>query len=83
MRGEHPCGNRIGYFVEFESGRGFPLRFGSVTLAKAGQLAIDYACDVAPIPDKLRNFFPRANQRSPSVTRTWILLNPAHVMSFK
>jgi len=28
---------------------------------KAGQLAIDHARDVAPIPEKLRNFFPRAN----------------------
>jgi hypothetical protein len=50
---------------------------------KTGQLAIDYACDVTTIPKKLRNFFPGANERSPSVTRTWILLNPAHVMSVK
>jgi hypothetical protein len=50
---------------------------------KAGQLAIDYACDVTTIAKKLRNFFPGANQRCPAVTRTWILLNPAHIMSFK
>jgi len=42
----------------------FPFDFGS---AKAGQLAIDHARDVAPIPEKLRNFFPRANERCPAV----------------
>jgi len=35
-----------------------PFDFGS---AKAGQLAIDYACDVTTIAEKLGNFFPRAN----------------------
>ena len=34
MRCENPCGNRIAYCLEFESGRGFLLRFGSVTQLK-------------------------------------------------
>jgi hypothetical protein len=35
-----------------------PCDFGS---AKASQLAVNYACDVTTIPEKLGNFFPRAN----------------------
>jgi hypothetical protein len=50
---------------------------------RAGQLAIDYACDVTTIAKKLRNFFARANQCCPAVIRTWILLNSTQVMSVK
>jgi len=34
---------------------------GSLILAKAGQLAIDYASDVTTIAEKLGNFLSRAN----------------------
>ena len=61
MRCENPCGNRIAYCLEFESGRGFLLRFGSVILTEAGNLAVNYACDVTTVAEKLRNFFARAN----------------------
>ena len=49
MRCENPCGNRIAYFVEFESGRGFLLGFGSVSLAKARQLAVNHARNVTSV----------------------------------
>jgi len=72
-------GNRIAYWT-LNLAEVSPFDFGS---AKAGQLAVNYACDVATIAEKLGNFLSRANKRSPSVTRTWILLNPAHVMAVK
>jgi hypothetical protein len=37
------------------------FRFGSVILTKAGNLAINYACDVTTVAEKLRNFFARPN----------------------
>jgi hypothetical protein len=40
---------------------------GSLTLAKAGQLAVNHARNVTSVANKLRNFFPRANKRCPAV----------------
>jgi hypothetical protein len=56
---------------------------GSLILAKAGQLAVNHASNVASVSKKLRDVFARANERSPAVVRGWILLNPAHVMPVK
>ena len=35
--------------------------FGSITLTEAGNLAVNYACDVTTVAEKLRNFFARPN----------------------
>jgi hypothetical protein len=52
-------------------------------LIEAGNLAVNYACDVTTVAEKLRNFFARPNQRCPAVIRIRTLLNSAHIMSFE